>query len=92
MLIVWGVWTKQMCKSRFLGTEGVRIYVLRSTMTTPFFTLQCIQTHLPPTADQPLDFKSPMPSVTVAPVSNQRCQLTRKPFYLSETDRPNPSS
>ena len=41
-------------------------------------TLQgCVQTHLPPTVQQLLDYKTPMPPVIVASVSNQRRQLTR---------------
>ena len=59
-------------------------YVLNTTQkqTKNLFkqptTLQeFVQTHLPPTVKQPLDYKSPMPPVTVASVLNQQRQLTR---------------
>ena len=41
-------------------------------------TLQgCVKTHFPPTVKKLLYYKSPMPPVTVASVSNQRHQFTR---------------
>ena len=39
--------------------------------------LQPVQTHLPQTVKQPLDYKYTIPPVTVASVSNQQRQLTR---------------
>ena len=48
-----------------------------------------VHTHFPPTVEQPLDYKFPMPPVSIVSVLNQRRRLTRQPFNLSETDGPN---
>ena len=53
---------------------------------------QPVQTHFPPTVMQPLDYKSPMPPVTVVSVSKQTTSAYTTPFYLSETDLPNPAA
>ena len=53
-------------------------------------TLQvCVQNVLPPTNEQPSDYKSSMPLVFAASVLNQQRHLTRHSFNLSETDCPN---
>ena len=58
-----------------------------SKLTT---TLQvCVQNVLPPTNEQPSDYKSSMPPVFAASVLNQQRHLTCHSFNLSETDCPN---
>ena len=50
-----------------------------------------IQIHYPPTVEQLTNYKYPMPTVSISSLLNQRRHLKPQPFYLSETDCPNPS-
>ena len=52
----------------------------------PMTLQRCVQTHFPPTVEQPLEYKYSISTVSISSVLNQRLHITRQPLDLSETD------
>ena len=72
-------------------SQGVLICVLRLTYQkkrliisriTHAVSEQFVQTHLSPTFEKPLNYKSLIPQVSVASVLNQQLHIKYQPFYL----------